>query len=216
MGGTPRARGGPVRLIGLTGGIATGKSTASRFFSEAGVPVVDADQLARRVVEPGRPALEQIREAFGDEVLGPDGFLDRAALAAVVFGDPGARARLEAIVHPRVAEEAEREVKRLLAETPGGVVVYDVPLLYETGAAGRFDLVAVVYVPRAEQLRRLRARDGLSQEDAERRLASQLDIEEKARRADALLDNQGSREELRAQVLELIRRAREGETRFWD
>jgi dephospho-CoA kinase len=95
-------------------------------------------------------------------------------------------------------------------------VVYDVPLLYETGAAGRFGLVAVVYVPRAEQLRRLCARDGLAREDAQRRLASQLDIEEKARRADAVLDNRGSREELRAQVLELIRRVREGETRFLD
>jgi dephospho-CoA kinase len=202
------------RLIGLTGGIATGKSTAARFFEEAGVPVVDADQLARRVVEPGRPALEEIRRAFGDGVVGPDGRLDRAALGALVFRDRAARSRLEAIVHPRVAEEAEGEVQRLLAEAPEGVVVYDVPLLYETGAAGRFDLVAVVYVPRAEQLRRLRQRDGLSREDAERRLASQLDIEEKARRADAVLDNRGSREELRAQVRELVRRVREGKLVF--
>lgn len=206
----------PVRLIGLTGGIATGKSTAARFFEEAGVPVVDADRLARRVVEPGRPALEDIRRAFGDAILGPDGRLDRAALGALVFRDPAARARLEAIVHPRVAAEAEREVRRLLAETPGGIVVYDVPLLYETGAEGRFDLVAVVYVPRAEQLRRLCRRDRLSPQAAGLRLASQLDIEEKARRADAVLDNQGSRDGLRAQVRQLIRRVREGETRFLD
>lgn len=211
-----RAEQGRSILLGLTGGISTGKSTAARFFEEAGVSVVDADQLARRVVEPGRPALEDIREGFGDAVLGPDGRLDRGVLGALVFQDPAARARLEAIVHPRVAAEAEREIQRLLTEMPGGVVVYDVPLLYETGASGRFDLVAVVYVPRAEQLRRLCARDGLAREDAERRLASQLDIEEKARRADAVLDNRGSREELRAQVLELIRRIREGETRFLD
>ncbi|MDW7710317.1 MAG: dephospho-CoA kinase [Deferrisomatales bacterium] len=198
---------GRVRVIGLTGGIATGKSTASRYFQEAGVPVVDADLLARRVVEPGQPAWKEIREEFGEGVLRPDGSLNREALAELVFHDPCARNRLNAIVHPRVAAEASREVTRLLAEEPDGVVVYDVPLLFETGSEDRFDLVAVVYVPRTEQIRRLRIRDGLSREAAEQRLASQLDIEEKARRADVVLDNRGSRDALRAQVLELIRRA---------
>lgn len=209
---TPNAP--PIRVIGLTGGIATGKSTASRFFAEAGVPVVDADQLARQVVEPGQPAWEGIRREFGDAVLQSDGALDREALAEIVFRDPDARKRLNAIVHPRVAEEAARQVKRLLAADPEGIVVYDVPLLFETGSENRFELVAVVYAPRSEQIRRLRKRDGLTAEAAERRLDSQIDIEEKARRAQVVLDNRGSQEQLQAQVLELIRNVKKGSPTF--
>lgn len=205
---------GPVRLIGLTGGIATGKSTAARFFAEAGVPVVDADALARRVVEPGCPAWEEIRREFGEGVVRPDGSLDRESLAGIVFRDPSARARLNAIVHPRVAGLAQAEVARLLAADPEGLVVYDVPLLFETGAEGRFDLVVVVYAPRAEQRARLLGRDGLSREEAEARLGSQLDVEEKARRADVVLDNRGSREVLRQQVFDLVRELKEGNRDF--
>jgi dephospho-CoA kinase len=197
------------KLIGLTGGIATGKSTAARFFAEGGARVIDADQLARRVVEPGRPALGEIREAFGAGVLRSDGSLDREALAAVVFADAGARSRLNAIVHPRVAEEADRVIRDVREADPEALVVYDVPLLFECAMQGRFDAVVVVYVPRSEQLARLRVRDGLSREEAERRLGSQLDIEEKARRADWILDNCGSPEDLRRQVESLIRRWRE-------
>lgn len=210
-----RTRGpGPVRLIGLTGGIATGKSTASRFFVEAGVPVVDADELARRAVEPGCPAWEEIRQEFGDGVLRPDGSLNREGLGALVFRDPTARARLNAIVHPRVAGLAEAEIARLLATDPEGLVVYDVPLLFETGAEGRFDLVVVVYAPRAEQHARSLRRDGLPGEAAEARLGSQLDIEEKARRADVVLDNRGSRESLRQQVFDLVRELKAGNRVF--
>jgi dephospho-CoA kinase len=171
--------------------------------------VIDADQLARRVVEPGRPALGEIREAFGAGVLRSDGSLDREALAAVVFADAGARSRLNAIVHPRVAEEADRVIRDVREADPEALVVYDVPLLFECAMQGRFDAVVVVYVPRSEQLARLRVRDGLSREEAERRLGSQLDIEEKARRADWILDNCGSPEDLRRQVESLIRRWRE-------
>jgi dephospho-CoA kinase len=214
MSGAGSRKSARARVIGLTGGIATGKSTASRFFQEAGVPVVDADRLARQVVEPGRPAWEEIRREFGDAVFRADGTLDREALAEIVFRDPAARARLNGIVHPRVAEEAALEMHRLLDADPEGLVVYDVPLLFETGGEDRFELVAVVYAPRDEQIRRLRERDGLSREAAERRLDSQLDIEEKARRADVVLDNRGSREQLRAQVMELIRNAKMGSSPF--
>jgi dephospho-CoA kinase len=193
-------------LIGLTGGIATGKSTAARFFREAGAEVVDADRLARSVVEPGRPALEEIRAEFGLSVIRPDGSLDRAALAARVFGDEEARGRLNRIVHPRVEEEAQREVSRIRQADPGAVIVYDVPLLFEGARADRFDAVVVVYVPREEQLRRVRARDGLTEEEALARLASQMDIEEKARRADFVLDNTGSPEDLRRGVERLLDR----------
>lgn len=199
-----------VRLVGLTGGIATGKSTAARFFADAGVVVVDADQLARRVVEPGRPALRDLSEAFGSRILRPDGSLDREALAVVVFHDAAARSRLNAIVHPRVAEEADRVIGEIRASDADALVVYDVPLLFECSMEGRFDEVVVVYVPRTVQVSRLEARDGLSPEQAEARLAAQLDIEEKARRGDRVLDNRGSREDLRRQVETLLRRWRKG------
>jgi len=197
---------GPIRLVGLTGGIATGKSTAARFFAEQGAIVVDGDSLARRVVEPGSPGLEEILSAFGDEVLRGNGSLDRGALAAIVFGDERARKRLNAIVHPRIAAEAEREVRSARARDPEAIVVYDVPLLFETGMEQQFDRIVVVYVPRVEQFRRLTARDGLSAAEAETRLRSQWDIEEKARRADEVLDNRGSVEDLRKQVVDLFQR----------
>jgi dephospho-CoA kinase len=201
---------GRKRLIGLTGGIATGKSTAARFFCDAGLRVIDADELAKRAVEPGRPALAEIRSAFGPEVLRADGTLDRVALGAMVFRDARARGVLNAIVHPRVAEEARAELERIREAEPEAVVVYDVPLLFEAGLEEEFDLVVVVYVPRGEQLRRLRVRDGLSPEEARVRIASQLDIEDKARRADLVLDNQGAPEDLRRKVEELVACWREG------
>ena len=196
----------PVRLVGLTGGIATGKSTAAGVFAEQGAVVVDSDVLARRVVEPGSDGLEEIRREFGPGVLRADGSLDREALGAIVFGDHDARARLNAIVHPRVAAAAEGEVQAAHARDSGAIVIYDVPLLFEVGMEGRFDRVVVVYVPRAEQLRRLRARDGLTAGEAEARLRSQGDIEEKACRADDVLDNTGSRQGLRQQVVDLWKR----------
>jgi dephospho-CoA kinase len=192
----------------LTGGIATGKSTATQFFAEAGARMIDADQLARRIVEPGRPALDEIRRSYGDEVIRPDGTLDRETLGAKIFRDPAARARLNAIVHPRVAEEAEREMERILGEDPDALVVYDVPLLFEVDMADQFDLVAVVYAPRSEQKRRLVERDGIDAAQAEARINSQMDIEEKARRADLVLDNRGTVDDLRGQIESAVRRIR--------
>ena len=170
--------------------------------------MIDADQLARRVVEPGRPALDEIRRSYGDEVIRPDGTLDRETLGAKIFRDPAARARLNAIVHPRVAEEAEREMERILGEDPDALVVYDVPLLFEVDMADQFDLVAVVYAPRSEQKRRLVERDGIDAEQAEARINSQMDIEEKARRADLVLDNRGAVDDLRGQIESAVRRIR--------
>jgi dephospho-CoA kinase len=200
----------PVRLIGLTGGIATGKSTATKCFIEAGARVIDADQLARRVVEPGLPALEEIRRSFGQGVIRADGTLDREALGAKIFGDSKARARLNEIVHPRVAEESRRQIDAVLREEPTALVVYDVPLLFEGELADQFDLVAVVYAPRSEQERRLAQRDGLSPEQVEARIRSQMDIEEKACRADVVLDNNGTIRDLKRQVEALVNRIRNG------
>jgi dephospho-CoA kinase len=195
-----------VRYLGLTGGIASGKSTASRAFRDAGAAVIDADQVAREVVAPGTPGLERLRQAFGPGILTPEGELDRGALGRLVFPDPRQRARLEAIVHPLVAAAAAERRRELHARAPHRLVVYDVPLLYEVGLEGEFDRVVVVYVPRAVQVERLLARDGLSRAEAAERLAAQMDIEEKARRADEVLDNTGSRLQLRRQVAALVAR----------
>jgi dephospho-CoA kinase len=188
-----------VRRIGLTGGIGTGKSTVARMLRDAGGWWIDADQLARRAVEPGTPGLRRVVDAFGPEVLNPDGELDRSSLGQKVFRDPEARERLNAIVHPevrRLASEAFVEAER--AGAP--FVVYDVPLLFENDMEADFDTVAVVRASPPVQRRRVRERDGLSDEDVLARMAAQMPLEEKVRRADVVFDNDGSLQALRDQV----------------
>jgi dephospho-CoA kinase len=176
-----------MRLVGLTGGIATGKSTLAAALRDLGIPVIDADQLARRVVEPGTPALAAIGDAFPG-VISPDGRLDRKGLGARVFGDEAGRRRLEAITHPAIRAAMVAETTRLESEGHD-LVFYDTPLLYEVGLDQAMALVVVVSAPREAQLRRLAARDGLSTADAEARLRAQLPVEEKAARADVVVDN---------------------------
>jgi dephospho-CoA kinase len=184
-----------VRVVGLTGGIASGKSTFAARLRERGAAVVDADALARQVVQPGAPALAEIARAFGPAVLLPDGALDRRRLAALVFSEPAARRRLEAITHPAVREAMGAEV-RGLAQAGHALAFYDVPLLYEVGLEGELDAVVVVWAPREAQLERLSRRDGLSPAEAEARLAAQLPLDEKAARADFLVANDGPPETL--------------------
>jgi dephospho-CoA kinase len=185
-----------MRRIGLTGGIGSGKSTVSALLAERGAVVVDADLIAREVVEPGTPGLAAVVEAFGTDVLGADGSLDRPALAAVVFADPAARRRLDGIVHPLVrARASELEA----AAPPGAVVVHDVPLLVETGQAGRFDLVLVVAADVETRVARL-VRRGLTEDDARARIAAQATDEQRRAVADVVLDNSGTPEQLAAQV----------------
>ncbi len=188
-----------MRLVGLTGGIATGKSTFARALAALGAPVIDADRIAREVVARGTPALSAIACAFGGEMIGPDGELDRKRMASQVFADPAARARLEAIVHPAVREAMRRETARLAAEGRP-LAFYDVPLLYEVGMDRQVDAVAVVWAPRDAQLARLRARDGLSQVEAEARLAAQIPVDEKAARADFVVVNDGDPAAIRAKA----------------
>jgi dephospho-CoA kinase len=176
-----------MRLVGLTGGIATGKSTFAAALRALGVPVIDADLLARRVVEPGTPALARITTLFPDAV-GPDGRLDRKALGARVFSDETARRRLEAITHPAIRAATAAETTRLGAEGHD-LVFYDTPLLFEAGLDQAMALVVVVWAPREAQLRRLASRDGLTAAEAEARLRAQWPIDQKAALADAVIEN---------------------------
>ncbi|HLU54993.1 MAG TPA: dephospho-CoA kinase [Pseudonocardia sp.] len=188
--------------VGLTGGIGAGKSTVARRLVERGAVLVDSDVLAREVVAPGSPGLAEVVAAFGEGVLDASGALDRPALAAVVFGDPAARERLNAIVHPRVRERSDA----LIAAAPeDAVVVQDIPLLVENGMAPRFPLVVVVHADAEERVRRL-VRRGLREEDARARIAAQATDEERRAAADVWLDNSGDERDLHAAVDELWER----------
>jgi dephospho-CoA kinase len=186
--------------VGLTGGVASGKSTVSAILAELGAVVIDADVLAREVVAPGTDGLAAVVAAFGDDVLAPDGSLDRPALGAIVFGDEGRRRELEGIIHPRVrARAAEIEAEA----TPSAVVVHDIPLLTETGQASSFDAVIVVDVPVETQLARMVELRGMSQGEAEARVAAQATREERLAIATYVVENTGTLEELRARVAEV-------------
>ncbi|MGG4394454.1 dephospho-CoA kinase [Paenibacillus thiaminolyticus] len=186
--------------IGLTGGIASGKSTVSRLLVERGALLVDADRIAREIVLPGSPALDQIADRFGADMLLPDGSLDRKRLGNVVFSDAAKRKALEEITHPAIRQEMMTQMRRLEEEHPQSLVVVDVPLLYESGLTDRFEEIVVVYVPQAIQLERLMRRDGLTEAEATERLLSQWDIEMKRERADYVIDNSKGMEETRQQV----------------
>ncbi|WP_127793529.1 dephospho-CoA kinase [Agromyces sp. LHK192] len=179
-------------LIGLTGGIASGKSTVARRLYEHGAVHLDADQLARRVVEPGTPALAAIVEAFGTDVLRPDGALDRDRLGRLVFADDAARARLNGIVHPAVRELSARLIREAGERDPDAIVVYDVPLLVEASVDHPFDLIVVTSAGRKEQVKRLVDERGLEPEHAEARIDAQVDDEERRRIADVVIDTSGT------------------------
>ena len=185
--------------VGLTGGIASGKSTVAEMFRRHGAHLIDADRVSRDVVVPGRPALEEIVEAFGRGVLRPDGALDRAALAAIVFNDDDARARLNAIVHPRIWEEEDRLCAIHEARDPDGVVMIDAAVIIEAGGAGRVDLMVVVDVDAEDQLERLAAK-GMSEEEARSRIRAQMPVAEKRTYGDYVLNNRGPVEETGRQV----------------
>jgi len=194
-----------MRVIGLTGGISSGKSTVARIIAACGVPVIDADQLARDVVLPGSPALAAITELCGPTVLRDDGSLDRQALGGMVFADPSLRRGLETILHPAIKRLAEEKLAQLRSSgTP--VVVYMAPLLIEAGATDRVDEIWVVSVDRETQIARTMARDGISREEAEQRLAAQMPMEEKVRHGRVVIDNRGSLADLEKAVAELCRR----------
>ncbi len=183
--------------VGLTGGIASGKSAVADLLAERGAVIVDSDRLAREVVAPGTAGLADVVRRFGEDVLAADGSLDRAALGRIVFADPSARSDLEAIVHPLVRARATE----LTASAPAGAVVVQViPLLVETGQAGEFDIVVVVDVDPQVQLARLRQRDGFGPAEAAARVSAQASRELRLRAADVVIDNSGSPDDLGAAV----------------
>ena len=186
--------------VGLTGGIASGKSTVSAILAELGAVVIDADLIAREVVVRGTPGLEAVVAEFGPEVLTPEGDLDRPAMGALVFGDPGARKRLEAIVHPLVhARSAELEA----SAGDSAVVVHDIPLLAEVGRTGSFDEVIVVDAPTEVQVSRMVEDRGWTREDAESRIAAQATREDRLAIATHVIDNTGTLSDLRVRVEEI-------------
>jgi dephospho-CoA kinase len=185
-----------MRRIGLTGGIGSGKSTACAILAGLGASVIDADALAREVVAPGSEGLDAVVDAFGEEVLAPDGSLDRAALAERVFADETSRQTLNGITHPRIAART----RELIAQLPDdAVLVHDVPLLVELGMQGAYDVVLVVDAPDELRVARLVER-GLTADDARARIAAQATREQRLAAADVVIDNSGSLEDLTAQV----------------
>ena len=188
-----------MRVFGLTGGIGSGKSTVARLFRKEGIPVVDADRISREVTLPGKPAHAAIVRSFGTGILLPDGRIDRKKLGAIVFADPGKRAELEAITHPRIMEGI-REAVSALAATGHAIAIVEATLIHEKGRQGLFEAVIGVGCDREMQVERLMRRDGIPQQEALRIVSSQMDSEEKARASDYVIDNIGDLATTRARV----------------
>jgi dephospho-CoA kinase len=189
----------PPSYFGLTGGIATGKSTVARMFEELGARVIDADRIGHELIRKSLPAHEEIVGVFGKEILDPSGEIDRKALGAVVFSDPAKLVRLNAILHPLIVTRTEEAARELSARHPQSIILVDAALIFEAGIGGRFRKVIVTWCRPEQQLERLSAK-GLSREEAELRMAAQMSAEEKRRRADYVIDTSGTKEQTREQV----------------
>ncbi len=186
--------------VGLTGGIASGKSTVARMLVEKGAVLIDFDELTREVEEPDRPEWREIVRHFGEAVLLPDRRIDRGKLGAIVFADPVKRRILNDIVHPAVFAEWHKRLTEIERRQPDAVVLSDIPLLIESGLEKTVDVVLLIYIPPDEQIRRLMARNGFSREEAERRISAQMPIAQKIPRADMVIRNEGSIEEAEREV----------------
>jgi dephospho-CoA kinase len=187
-------------LVGLTGGIATGKSTVSALLRQFGCEIIDADLLAREVVEPGQPAWTTIVAEFGQDVLTGDGTLDRKKLGAIVFADPERRRRLEAITHPAIRERFQARLDELAEKGFTGIVIFDAAVMIESGNYKNMDRLVVVVTDEPTQMSRLQGRDGTDDAEGRRKIASQMPLSEKAKLADYVIDNSGARHETAEQV----------------
>jgi dephospho-CoA kinase len=197
-------------VLGLTGGIATGKSTVAQMFKQCGAFIIDADQLAREVVRPGKPAWREIVKEFGKNILKPNRSINRRLLAQIVFHDRRRLRTLERIIHPRVANAQQRLARQIAERSPEAVLVYEVPLLFESGAHKRVDKIVVVTADRETQIARLKRRDGLTRAEALRRIKHQMPLARKVRRADVVLDGTGNKPTVRKEVRRLIRSLHRG------
>ena len=195
-------------LVGLTGGIATGKSLVSEILRGLGTYIIDADKIAREVVEPQKPAWLEIVEFFGKDIVNKDRTINRKRLGEIVFNDPVKKRKLEEIVHPRVIEEESRMVKEYLKIKPDGIVIIDAALLIEAGSHKRVDKLIVVYSDKETQTKRLMERDGLSRPDAEKRIASQMPLDEKVKMADFVIDNSKGIEGTQRQTIDIFNKLR--------
>ncbi|MGQ9824175.1 MAG: dephospho-CoA kinase [Desulfotomaculales bacterium] len=194
----------PILVVGLTGGIAAGKSTVAKMFKELGAYVIDYDALSREAVQPGTPAWQEIVTYFGEEILKKDGTLDREKLGRLVFHDPEKLRTLNGIIHPEVFREGEKQATEIFRKDPAALIIKDIPLLVETGAQKLVEVVIVVYARPEVQLQRLKER-GLSLEDAKARLNAQAPPEERLKYADFIIYNNGSLEETKKQVAQIYR-----------
>lgn len=186
--------------FGLTGGIASGKSTVAGMFRELGAQIIDADRIGHDLLLPSSPAYDELVATFGIEILGPEGEIDRRRLGPLVFADPARLEQLNRITHRRIIDRIEQLALECNARDPQAVVIADAALIYETGIGGRFAKMIVAWCQPGQQIERLMAKTGISREEAERRIASQMPAEEKRRRADFVIDCSGSLEETRRQV----------------
>ncbi len=192
-----------MKLIGLTGGIASGKSTVAAILQRLGAAIVNADELAREVVQPGTPGWKEIVENFGAEALQPDQSLDRQKLRKIVFNDPDARKKLEAIIHPKVRALAQQRIQEHAA-AGSEIVVYEVPLLFEGNLQDSLRPVVLVAADVSTQKKRLQQRDQLAEAEAEKHITAQMSLEQKRRLADYVIENDGSRADLERQVREVL------------
>ena len=193
-------------LIGLTGGIASGKTTVSNMFVKLGAHLIDADVIARDVVKPDKPAWKEIVSAFGESVLGDKKEIIREKLAAAIFNSPEKRKQLEAITHPKIIEEENQLINEIRKNNKSGIIILDAALLIEAGHHNRVDKLIVVYLNKNTQIKRLRKRDSLSLADAEKRLDSQMSLDEKVNLANYVIDNGKSTDEVEKQVSQIYKK----------
>jgi dephospho-CoA kinase len=192
-------------IVGLTGGVASGKTEVSQVFKKEGAYIIDADQIARELVQPHRPAWNELIREFGKDILQEDGSLHRKKLAAKVFVDPEQRELLNQILHHRMTEEMDRRIERIREKDPEAIVVIDAPLLIELGYHHKMDKLVVVASTEGQQVQRLRERDGIGPQEARRILSSQISVQEKVKLADFVIRNEGSLEETKTRAKEIFR-----------
>ena len=202
-------------VVGLTGGIATGKSTVCRMLEDRGAYIVDTDVIAREVVKPGQPGWQEVVNFFGEDIVCPDGRLDRKKLGAIVFNEPWEREMLEKMLHPKIFVEKERKIKEIEKRNPRSIVIIDIPLLLELNRQNSVDAVILVYVSPQVQIERLTRRDDSGLDDAQSRIGSQMPIDDKVQYAHFVINNEGTVEETEKAVAEVYDKLKELESKKW-